>query len=148
MRRSLIGLAGDFTLAAALSACGGGVSKSDYVTKADGACGPGNGALAAVTKPSNLPELATAAGTLATTVDTQAAELRNVDPPGDDKAVVTGLIGVLAEVAVPARALQEAAGKTDDKATAQAANELKAKADAAAVQAKAYGLKTCGTVGS
>ncbi|HEV2760114.1 MAG TPA: hypothetical protein VGV86_11155 [Acidimicrobiales bacterium] len=145
MRRSLTGLAGAFALAAALSACGGGVSKTEFVTKADGACGPGNGALAAITKPSNLPELATAAGTVATTVDTQAAELRKVDAPGDDKAVVTGLIGALAEVATPARALQEAAGKSDDKVTAQAANDLKAKVDAAAVQAKAYGLTACGT---
>ncbi|MDQ3642866.1 MAG: hypothetical protein M3450_15710, partial [Actinomycetota bacterium] len=57
----------------------------------------------------------------------------------------TGLIGALAEVATPARALQEAAGRSDDKVTAQAANDLKAKADAAAVQAKAYGLTACGT---
>jgi hypothetical protein len=143
MRRPLTALATALALAAALSACGGGVSKASYVTKADGACAPGNGTLAAVAKPSNLPELATAAGTVATTVDSQAGALRTIDPPGDDKAVVAAMIGTLAEVSAPARALQEAAGKADDAATARAVNELKAKADAAAAAAKSYGLANC-----
>ena len=128
----------------ALAACGGGVSKADFVTKADAACGPGNGTVGAVAKPTNLPELATAAGTVATTVDGQAEALRKVDAPGDDKAAVAGVIGALAEVSGPARALQDAAGKTDDAATARAANELKAKTDAAANSAQAYGLTACG----
>jgi hypothetical protein len=131
-------------LAAGLTACGGGVSKADFVAKADGACGPGNGTLAAVAKPTNLPELSTAAGTVATTVDAQADALRKLDAPGDDKAAVAGVIGAIAEVSGPARALQDAAGKTDDAATAKAANELKAKTDAAAASASSYGLTACG----
>lgn len=131
-------------LAAGLTACGGGVSKADFVAEADGACGPGNGTLGAVAKPTNLPELATAAGTVATTVDAQAEALRKLDAPGDDKAAVAGVIGSLAEVSGPARALQDAAGKTDDAATAKAANELKAKTDAAASSASSYGLTACG----
>ena len=145
MRRPVTVLATALALAAALGGCGSEVSKESFVTKADGACGPGNGTVAAVAKPSNLPELATAAATVATTADAQAEALRQLDPPGDDKAIVTGVIGALAEVGAPARALQEAAGKTDDKVTAQAANDLKAKVDAAAVQAQAYGLTACGT---
>jgi hypothetical protein len=146
MRRSLSFLTVAFGLTAALAACGGGgVSKADFVTKADAACGPGNATLAAVKAPSNLPELATAAGTVATTADAQAATLRPIDAPGDDKVLVTGLVTALADVAPPARALQEAAGKTDDAATARATNDLKAKADAAAQQAKSYGLALCGT---
>jgi hypothetical protein len=144
MRRP-IALAAAVALAAGLSACGGGVSKPSFLTKADAACGPGNGALGGIAKPTNLPELATAAGTMATSADGQAQALRKVDPPGDDKAVVAGFIGALGEVAGPARALQEAAGKTDDKATAQAANDLKAKVDAVAAQAKGYGFTACGT---
>jgi len=143
MRRQLTVLAA-LSLAAALSACGGGVSKESFVTKADAACAPGNTTAGAVTKPSNLPELATAAGTVAATVDGQAEALRKLDPPGDDKAAVGGFIAALAEVGGPARALQEAAGKTDDKVTANAANDLKGKADNAAAQAKAYGLTACG----
>ena len=143
MRRPLTVLATAMALAAALSACGGGVSKESFVTKADGACAPGNGSLGALAKPSSLPELATAAGTVATTVDTQAQALRTIDPPGDDKAAVTAMIGALAEASAPARALQEAAGKTDDAATARAVNDLKAKTDAAATAAKGYGLLAC-----
>lgn len=131
-------------LAVALTGCGGGVSKSQYVTKADGTCGAGNGTLAAIAKPTNLPELATAAGTVASTVDAQVASLRKVKAPSGDKALVAGVIGALADVPGPARALQAAAGKTDDGATAQAANDLKAKADAAAVKAQSYGLNACG----
>jgi hypothetical protein len=129
---------------AGLTACGGGVSKPDFVAKADGSCGAGNGVLAAIAPPTNLPELATAAGTVATTVEGQADALRKLDVPGDDKGVVAGVIASLAEVAAPARALQGAAGGTDDAATARAANDLRAKADAAAVQARSYGLAVCG----
>lgn len=143
MRRHLAVLATALALAAALSACGGGVSKESFLTKADGACGPGNASLGALAKPSNLPELAAAAGTVATTVESQAAALRAIDPPGDDKAVVAAVIGTLAEASAPARALQEAAGKADDAATARAVNDLKAKSDAAAAAATGYGLLAC-----
>ncbi|HTJ74174.1 MAG TPA: hypothetical protein VL337_02315 [Acidimicrobiales bacterium] len=131
-------------LAAALTACGGGVSKPSFVAKADGACAAGNGALAGVTKPTNQPELATAAGTIASTVDAQAAALGAIKAPKADKALVAGVVAALAAVPGPARALQEAAGKTDDAATGQAASDLRGKVDAAAVQAKAYGLNGCG----
>jgi hypothetical protein len=136
-----------FAVAAGLSACGGGgVSKSEFVTKADGACSAGNGTLASAAKPSSLPELAGAAGTLATNVDGQTAALRKLKAPGgkDDTVAVVGVIESLAGVGAQARLLQEAAGKTDDAATARAANELRGKFDNAAAQAKAYGLTACG----
>ncbi len=145
MRRIVSAVAG-VALAAGLVACGGGggVSKAEFVTKADGACSAGNGMLAVAAKPSNLPELAGAAGTLATSVDSQTEALRKLEAPGDDKVTVTGVIDTLAGVSGQARALQEAAGKTDDAATARAANELRGKTDDAATQAKAYGLTACG----
>ncbi len=136
---------GALALATGLVACGGGESKSGFVSKADGACAPGNASMAAIAKPSNLPELATAAGTVVSTIDAQTGALRKLKAPGDDKALVAGVIGAIAEVADPARALQVAAGKTDDGATARAATDLKAKVDAAATQAKAYGLTACGS---
>jgi hypothetical protein len=142
--RSTVALLPVAALALALTACGGGVSKSAYVKKADAACAPGNATAAAAAKPSNLPDLATAAGTIATTVDAQAVALRTLSAPGGDKAVVAGVVGALADVGGPARALQTAAaGKTDDRATAQAVTDLKAKADAAAAQAQSYGLNAC-----
>ncbi len=141
MRRLLAALA----MAAGLAACGGGgVSKAEFLAKADGACTAGNGLLAIAAKPSNLPELSVAAATVATSVDSQAEALRKLKAPGDDKAVVTGVIDALAGVGGQARILQEAAGKTDDAATARAANELRGKADDAANKAKAYGLASCG----
>ena len=126
MRRPLAA-AGVVALAASLGACGGGVSKAAFLTKADAACGPGNATAGAIAKPTNLPDLAIAAGAVATTVDAQAEALRKVKAPGDDKAVVAGVIAALADISAPARALQAAAGKTDDKVTAQAANDMKAK---------------------
>jgi hypothetical protein len=145
MRRPISVVAIALAFAAALSACGGGVSKESFITKADAACGTGNGALGLLAKPSSLPELATAAGTVANSIDSQADVLRKMDPPSDDKAVVGTVIGALAETSAPARALQEAAGKTDDAATARAVNDLKAKTDAAATAAKGYGFLACGS---
>lgn len=128
----------------ALGACGGdGVSKPDFVAKADGACGT-DGTPATAAKPSSLPELATAAGTVAASVESQTRALRTLETPGDDEAAVAGVIGALGEVGAQARTLQDAAGKTDDAATARAANDLRGKTDNAAAQAKAYGLGVCG----
>lgn len=143
--RHLLHALAAIALTTGLAACGGGgVSKSDFVAKAEEACGTGNGLVAITAKPSNLPELAAAAGTVATAVDGQTEALRKIEPAKDDKVVVAGVISALAEVSGPARALQEAAGKSDDAATARAANDLKGKTDSAAAQAKAYGLSVCG----
>lgn len=134
-------------LAAALTACGGGgVKKADFTAKADGACSPGNSAIAAVAKPSNAPQVAAAAGTAGTTIDGQVVALRALKQPGgDDKVKVEGIIAAIAEVGAPAKALQEAATKNDDAAMAKAAVELQSKVDGAASQAQAYGLAQCGT---
>lgn len=145
MPRRLGLLTCSLAVAGVLVACGGsGVSKSEFVTKADVACSASNGILAIAAKPSNLPELASAAGTVAASVDSQAEALRKLDAPKDDAAVVAGVIAALADVGGQARALQEAAGKTDDDATARAANDLRGTTDNAATQAKAYGLASCG----
>ncbi len=145
MRRpvALVGTA--LALTATLAACGGGgVKKADFVAKADQACGPGNAAVGSLAKPSNLPDLSTAAGTLATTVDGQVAELRKLEAPKDDKVLVDGMIAAIADVGGAAKTLQETAAKTDDGATARAATDLKAKSDTAAAQTEAYGLSACG----
>lgn len=145
MHRRLGLLAVSLAVAGGLAGCGGGgVSRSEFVAKADGACSAGNGMLAIAATPSNLPELATAAGTVATSVDSQAEALRRLEVPGDDKVAVAGVIDALAGVGAQARTLQEAAGKTDDAVTARAANDLRGTTDAAAMQAKAYGLAACG----
>ncbi|MGI8984969.1 MAG: hypothetical protein ACR2HM_10655 [Acidimicrobiales bacterium] len=130
-------------LAAGLTGCGdGGVSKSAFLAKADAACT--TGAVPAVAAPSSLPELAAGAGGLAGAVDSQVAALRALKAPGDDTAAVAGLIAALAAVGEQGRTLQDAAARTDDPATAHAANNLKGTAEAASAQAQAYGLGTCG----
>jgi hypothetical protein len=134
-------------LATALTACGGGgPSKSEFTKKADASCAAGNTAISSAAKPTNAPQVATAAGTASSTVDGQVAALRAMKAPGGkDKAVVTGIIGALADVSAPTKALQGAAGKNDEPAMAKAAVDMQAKVDAAATQASAYGLTQCGT---
>ena len=147
MRTRLTVLLPSVALATALAACGGGgVTKTEFNTKADGACSAGNTAISAVAKPSNAPQIAAAAGTATTTIDGQVGSLRGMElPGGDDKRTVDGIIAAIGEVSAPAKALQDAAGKNDEAAMAKAATEMQAKADAAAAQAQAYGLTQCGT---
>ena len=134
-------------LATALTACGGGgPSKSGLVAKADGACTPGNAAIAGVAKPGNPTQVGAAAGTAAGTIDAQVAALRALKTPGgSDKLQFTGVITSIADVGGPAKALQDAAGKNDEPAMAKAAVDLQAKADTAATQSQAFGLTQCGT---
>ena len=147
MRGRLNVLIPTVALAAALAACGGGgVSKADFTAKADGACTPGNSAIAGVAKPSNASQVGQAAGTATSTIDAQVATLRAIKTPdGDDKPQVDGIIAAIGEVSAPAKALQDAAGRNDDAAMAKAAVDMQAKADAAATQAQAYGMTQCGT---
>jgi hypothetical protein len=134
-------------LATALTACGDdGPSRSDFTAKADSSCAAGNTAISTAAKPTNAAQVATAAGTAATTVEGQVGALRAMKAPGgEDKAKVAGLINTLGDVGVPAKALQEAAGKNDDAAMAKAATEMQTKVDAAATSASAYGMTQCGT---
>ncbi len=135
-------------LAAALTACGdNGPSKATFVAKADAACAPGNSAISGTAKPTNAPQVSTAAGTAVTTIDGQVAMLRAMKAPGgQDKAQVQLVIGALAEVSTSTKTLQDAAGKTDDTAMAKAALDMQAKADTAANAGQAYGLAQCGTL--
>jgi len=134
-------------LATALTACGdSGPSKSAFTTKADTSCSAGNTTISGLAKPSNPPQVATAAGTAASTIDGQVGGLRAMKTPGgDDKKKIEGIVSAIAEVSGPIRTLQEAAGKSDDAAMAKAAGEMRSKVDAAATQAQAYGLTQCGT---
>lgn len=134
-------------LAASLTACGGGgVKKADFVAAADAACAPGNSAMAAAAKPSNAAQVGTAAGTATSTVDAQVVALRALKMPGGrDRIQIDGIIAAIAEVVGPAKALQEAAAKSENAAMSKAAVELQSKVDGAALQAQTYGLIQCGT---
>ena len=134
-------------LATALTACGdSGPSKSSFTTKADAACQPGNATISGAAKPTNGPQVVTAAGGAATTIDAQVGVLRAMKMPGGkDKTQIGGIISAIADVSAPATALKDAAGKNDNVAMAKAVVDLQAKADAASTQAQAYGLTQCGT---
>jgi predicted small lipoprotein YifL len=134
-------------LAAALAACGdSGPSKATFMTKADAACAPGNNTISTTAKPTNAPQVGTSAGTAATTIDGQVGMLRAMKAPGGAKSEIQAVVNAIAAVGAPTKALQDAAGKTDDAAMAKAAVEMQAKADTAAKSAQDYGLTQCGTL--
>jgi hypothetical protein len=135
-------------LTATLVACGDDApSRAGFIAKADAACAPGNNAISTMAKPTNAPQVATAAGTATTTVDGQVAALRNMKLPGGrDKGETQGIINALAGVSAPTKALQDAAGKSDDAAMTKAALDMQAQADTAANFAQTYGLTQCGTL--
>lgn len=134
-------------LATALTACGDdGPSKAEYITKADAACASGNTTISTTAKPTNAPQVASAAGTAVSTIDGQVTSLRALKTPGGaDKSQIQGFITALADVSAPTKALQDAAGKSDDVAMAKAAQDMQAKADTAATSAQTVGLAQCGT---
>jgi hypothetical protein len=133
-------------LAAILTACGeDGPSKTEFVTQTDGACTAGNTAISTTAKPTNAPQVATAAGASVGTIDSQVAALRAMDMPGGkDKDQALGVINAIADVSAPTRALQDAAGKNDDAGMSRAAIEMQAKAETAHNSAQAFGMSQCG----
>ncbi len=133
-------------LTAALTACGDdGPSRAEFATKADAACTPGNTTISTMAKPTNTPQVATAAGTAVSTIDGQVVALRAMKlPGGKDEAEAQNVINLISEVSAPTKALQNAAGKNDDGGMARAAVEMQAKADAAHNSAQALGMSQCG----
>lgn len=133
-------------LAAALTGCGDDApSKTQFTTEADGSCTAGNTTISTTAKPTNAPQVATAAGTAVTTIDAQVGALRAMKMPGGkDKEQAQGVINAIADVSGPTKALQDAAGKNDDGAMAKAAVEMQAKADTASTSAQAFGMSQCG----
>ena len=146
MRTRLTLLIPVVALAAALAACGdGGPNKAEFTAQADGSCAAGNTTISTTAKPTNAPQVETAAGSATSAVDAQVGELRAMKTPGgQDKALALGVINAIAEVVGPTKALQEAAGRNDDAAMARAAVDMQAKADAASGAAQAFGMSQCG----
>lgn len=133
-------------LATALTGCGeDSPSKAEYTSEADGSCTAGNTTISTTAKPTNAPQVATAAGTATSTIDAQVVALRGMKTPGgQEKDLALGVVNAIAEVVGPTKALQEAAGRNDDAAMAKAAVDMQAKADAASGSAQAFGLSQCG----
>lgn len=146
MRTRLTLLIPAVALATALTACGdNGPSRTEFTTRADGACTAGNTTISTTAKPTNAPQVATAAGAATSTIDAQVGSLRAMElPGGKDKDQALGVINAIAEVSGPTKAIQEAAGRNDDAAMAKAAVDMQAKADTASNSAQAFGMSQCG----
>lgn len=146
MRTRLTLLIPVVALATALTACGDdGPSKTEFTTQADGACTAGNTTISTTAKPTNAPQVTTAAGDATSTIDAQVVALRAMKAPGgQDKDLAVGVVNAIAEVSGPTKALQEAAGRNDDAAMARAAVDMQARAESASNTAQAFGMSQCG----
>jgi hypothetical protein len=123
---------------------GGAPSRAEFVAKADDVCRPANGPIAAIVKPTSYPELATAAGTLNTTIDAQLGQLRALKQPGGSaKADVAGVFTSLEGASAAANRLKEAAGRQDDAATVAATKDMSTMATEARTKATTTGFAAC-----
>lgn len=119
-------------------------TKSDFIASADKVCTPANVSVTAIAKPTNYPELATASGTFASTINGQLTELRGIDRPSGGSTEIDGVLTALQSTGDAAKKLQDAAGGSDDAATAAASKELTSAFNDASTKATAYGLTACG----
>lgn len=142
-RRGAVAALAAVSMTAALAGCGG-PSKSSLLTKGDEICRTSTAPLQSVKKPTNYPELADAATTVAKASDDQAAKLGGLGVPGGDKDEVRAMLSAIGALGASARRLHESAARTDDKGTSEAANEAAAKSKEAAERARAYGFTACG----
>ncbi len=127
-----------------LLADAGTPSRAEFVADADDVCRPANGPVAAIVKPTSYPELATAAGTLNTTIDSQLGQLRALDQPGGGaKTDVAGVYTALEGTSAAAKRLQDAAGNQDDGATIAATKEMASQAGDARTRATTAGFAAC-----
>ncbi len=123
---------------------GGAPSRAEFVAQADDVCRPANGPIAAIVKPTSYPELATAAGTLNTTIDAQLGQLRALKQPGGSaKADVAGVFTSLEGTSAAASRLKEAAGRQDDAASIAATKDMATAATEARTKAATTGFAAC-----
>lgn len=128
----------------ALSMRDGHPSKSKYIAGADAICGPANAPAVAIVRPTSYPELATAAGTLATATSGQLGRLRGLDRPGGDSPALDAFLGAFDATGQASKRLQDAAVAKSDTATIAAANDLRTGFDSAKANAGAFGFRACG----
>ena len=128
-----------------LVGCGGTPSKSSFLADADDACRAAGAPVASLPVPSSFPDLATSAGKVAVATDEQVPRLRQLDRPGGDKDRTDAVFNALSGVATAAKSLQSAADKKDERATAQATNDMSARAREAGEKGRGYGFTACGS---
>lgn len=148
MSRSLRSVAAICIAGVVLGACGGGykgLSKADFVTKADAICTAGQKKLDTISSAlGSSPKLSDVQrvykGEFATSVRSEVTQLRALKPPKADRKTIstmldnlsTGIDQVTAEVTA-AKTLQDVGALKEPKSLA-----------AADQTANSYGLKSCG----
>jgi hypothetical protein len=121
-------------------------TKATFIAKSDAVCQAANSSIAAISKPTSYPELATAIGTVATADDAQGAGLARVHlPKGTAGTAAADVIASLTTTSQAAHSLAEAAAKKDDAATATATSHLMTQYADAATKARAFGFTACAT---
>lgn len=118
-------------------------SKAEYVASAEQVCAPANAEVAAVTRPTSYPELASATGTVAAAMGTQATALRDLERPRDGGAALDAALVSLDSSRAAVERLGAAAGSSDDGATVAASNEVSAAFADASTKAAAFGFTGC-----
>lgn len=122
----------------------GAPSKATFVAEADAICGTGNGAVAAIPKPTSYPELATAASTLLSTTEVQLGQLRKLTLPGPaDRGGAKAVLDAMKETGVAGRHLRDAAGASDAAMTGVAVRGITLNSKDAAAKAGDYGFSAC-----
>lgn len=143
-------------VAVALVAGAGGVfaltrdtapSKIEFIAKADALCTPANAPVGAIVKPTSYPELATAAGTVATTTTQQLDQLRKLKhPSGADGRAVEPILKAFTATNTAAKSLVDAANRKDDAATITATKDMSAQYIDTTAKGLDYGFDAC-TIG-
>lgn len=132
-----------------LSACGGGPSKTEFVSRWDAICAREERAVAAVPVPDvrstkDLPAFADALGRAIPIAQREVSELQAVAPPKADRSTVGAILADL-ERATSALSQAEAAARNADAGAVERAQSLaSAYRTQAGRAARAYGFKRCG----
>ncbi|MGH9188963.1 MAG: hypothetical protein ACRD0Q_02850 [Acidimicrobiales bacterium] len=119
-------------------------SKAEFIVSADTVCRPANAPVSAIVKPTNYPELATAAGVVLGATEGQLSQLRALErPTGPEGESAVAFLRSFESSSQAAKALQDGAAKGDDAATTASSRSLRTAFDDAGAQAGAYGLGAC-----
>ncbi len=119
-------------------------SKTAFIAKADAVCATANRSVSSVGKPTNYPDVETAAGTVAKATQAQLGQLRNLKLPGDPNFSAAGsMVSALEYTDNAVHSLSSAALHKSDTDTASATKKLSGAFGAAASQARAFGLTEC-----
>lgn len=133
-------------LASVLAACGGGApTKQEVVARADAICAGTLRDIRATPAPtggqSSLPALAAYLRQVVPIVDKEAAQLRALPRPAQDRAVLDRYITAVGNSASEYRGLAAAAARGDRSGVVQALSTLQA--NPVQTLAQSYGLSQC-----